>query len=93
MISRIVSFASSPNVVATTLVVVGGSVFMNFDILSKSFFTLPIVGDVSIIRVLGACGVIAGAAMFMGRGDMVGSKQFVAAAESMIEGGYAHGHL
>jgi hypothetical protein len=93
MLSRIVSFASSPKVVATTLVVVGGSVFMNFDILSKSFFTLPIVGDVSIIRVLGACGVIAGAAMFMGRGDMVGSKQFVAAAESMIEGGYAHGHL
>ena len=93
MLSRIISFASSPSVVATTLVVVGGSVFMNFDILSKSFFTLPYVGDVSVIRVLGACGVIAGAAMFMVRGDMVGSKQFVAAAESMLEGGYAHGHL
>lgn len=93
MLNKIISFASSPTVVATTLVVVGGSVFMNFDILSKSFFTLPYVGDVSIIRVLGACGVIAGAAMFMGRGDMVGSRQFVAAAESMIEGGYAHGHL
>ena len=87
MFNKIVSFASSPKVVATTLVVVGGSVFMNFDMLSKSFFTLPVVGDVSIIRVLGACGVIAGAAMFMGRGDMVGSKQFVAAAESMLEGG------
>jgi len=24
---------------------------------------------------------------------MVGSRDFVAAAESMIEGGYAHGHL
>ena len=93
MLNKIISFASSPAVVATTLVVVGGSVFMNFDILSKSFFTLPYVGDVSVIRVLGACGVIAGAAMFMGRGDMVGSRQFVAAAESMIEGGYAHGHL
>ena len=93
MLNQIISFASSPTVVATTLVVVGGSVFMNFDILSKSFFTLPYVGDVSVIRVLGACGVIAGAAMFMGRGDMVGSRQFVAAAESMIEGGYAHGHL
>lgn len=93
MFNKIISIASSPNVVATTLVVVGGSVFMNFDILNKSFFTLPVVGDVSIIRVLGACGVIAGAAMFMGMGDMIGSKQFVAAAESMIEGGYAHGHL
>jgi hypothetical protein len=31
--------------------------------------------------------------MFMGRGDMIGSRDFVAAAESMIEGGYAHGHL
>jgi hypothetical protein len=93
MLGKIVSFASSPKVVATTLVVVGGSVFMNFDMLNKSFFTLPFLGDVSIIRVLGACGVIAGASMLMGRGDMIGSKQFVAAAESMLEGGYAHGHL
>ena len=93
MFNKIISLASSPALVATSLVVVGGSVFMNFDILNKSFFTIPVFGQVTTLRVLGAAGVIAGAAMFMGRGDMVGSKQFVAAAESMIEGGYAHGHL
>lgn len=93
MFNKIISLASSPLLVATSLVVVGGSVFMNFDILNKSFFILPVFGQVTALRVLGACGVVAGAAMLMGRGDMIGSKQFVAAAESMIEGGYAHGHL
>jgi len=93
MLNQIISFASSPKVVATTLVVVGGSVFMALPLLNKSWFNIPVFGDVTAVRVLGACGVIAGAAMFMGRGDMVGSRQFVAAAESMLEGGYAHGHL
>mgnify|MGYP005650784233 FL=1 len=93
MLNQIISFASSPNVVAATLVVVGGSVFFALPFLNTSFFTVPVFGDVTVVRVLGACGVIAGAAMLMGRGDMVGSRDFVAAAESMIEGGYAHGHL
>ena len=93
MLNQIISFASSPNVVAATLVVVGGSVFFAFPFLNSSFFPVPLFGDVTVVRVLGACGVIAGAAMLMGRGDMVGSRDFVAAAESMIEGGYAHGHL
>jgi hypothetical protein len=93
MLNQIISFASSPKVVATTLVVVGGSVFMALPLLNKSWFNIPVFGDVTAVRVLGACGVIAGVAMFMGRGDMVGSRDFVAAAESMIEGGYAHGHL
>lgn len=93
MLNQIISFASSPKVVATSLVVVGGSVFMALPLLNKSFGNIPVFGDVTAVRVLGACGVIAGVAMFMGRGDMVGSRDFVAAAESMIEGGYAHGHL
>ena len=53
------------------------------------FLTDPSVAsyfdDVTALRVLGACGVIAGAAMFMGRGDMIGSRDFVAAAESMMK--------
>ena len=93
MLNQIISFASSPNVVAAILVVVGGSVFFALPFLNTSFFTVPVFGDVTVVHVLGACGVIAGAAMLMGRGDMVGSRDFVAAAESMIEGGYAHGHL
>ncbi len=93
MFNQLISFASSPNVVAATLVVVGGSVFFALPILNKSWFTIPVFGDVTAVRVLGACGVIAGVAMIMGRGNMIGSRDFVAAAESMIEGGYAHGHL
>ena len=93
MFDRIISFVTSPTVVATSLFVVGGSVFMHFDLLNRSFGSIPYFGDVTALRVLGACGVVAGAAMFMGRGDMIGSRDFVAAAESMIEGGFAHGHL
>ena len=93
MLNQIVSYVSSPKVVATTLVVIGLSNFIDFKMLRTSFGTLPLFGSVTPLRLFGAAGVIAGASMLMGRGQMIGARDFVALSAEMLEGGYAHGHL
>ena len=94
----ITDFLSNPIVVGTTLTLIGlhqfsGPLPMFNNMFSMEFGTLPLIGGVTPMKVLGTLAVGSGLVMLFTKRDTITSGEFMSLSAEMIEGARAHGHL
>jgi len=93
--NALISTMTSPLVVGGTLFLVG---LHSFNIwgtgwFNNSWFTMPVVGDVTMTKVLGTAAVVSGGLMLATRWGWMHQDEFVPLMAECIEGAKAYGHL
>ena len=98
MMNRVTGFLSNPIVVGTTLTLIGlhqfsGPLPMFNNMFSMEFGSLPLIGGVTPMKVLGTLAVGSGLVMLFAKRDYILPDEFVGMMAETIEGAKAHGHL
>lgn len=98
MMHPITNFLSNPIVVGTTLTLIGlhqfsGPLPFFNNMFSMEFGSLPLIGLITPMKVLGTVAVSSGLVMLFTKRDTITSGEFMSLSAEMIEGARAHGHL